>query len=158
MLSVSEVKSDRARAWEAALNAKMNFYYHRKISSRWGALDFWGKILLAAMAAVGALPTIAVGPKWLGWFAFVSAFLGAVVITMRIDRKLEVHSSLAARYLAHSQDLERAFHRDDFLELERLLEAYDQTERFEAEQEGEPNQKLLERYQEKVLKEIGAAA
>lgn len=158
MLSVLEVKSDRVRAWEATLSAKMNFYYHRRLSGRWGAFDFWSKIVFALMASVGSLPALGVGPKELGWVAFTSALLGAVVVALRVDRKLEVHSSLAARYLTHSQELERAFHRDDFLELERMLEAYNQTERFEAEQEGEPDQRLLEKYQNRVLKEIGAAA
>jgi hypothetical protein len=158
MLSVAEVKSDRDRAWETALSAKMNFYYHQRISARWGMFDFWGKIALAVMAAVGSLPALDVGPKELGWVAFASALLGAIVVTLRVDRKLGVHASLSARYLAHSQELERVFHREDFLELERLIEAYNQTERFEAEQEGSANQRLLEKSQDKVLREIGAAA
>jgi hypothetical protein len=158
MLNVAEVKSDRDRAWETALSAKMNFYYHLKLSTRWGMFDFWSKIVLAVMAAVGALPGLNVGPKELGWVAFASALLGAIVVALRVDRKLSVHASLSARYLAYSQDLERVFHREDFSELERLLDAYNQTERFEAEQEGESDQGLLAESQARVLKEIGAAA
>ncbi len=158
MLSVIEVKSDRDRAWDTALSAKMNFYYHQRLAARWGKFDFWGKIILAIMAAAGSLPTLGTGPKELGWLACASALFGAFVVILRVDRKLGVHASLSARCLAHAQDLERAFHSEEFTDLDRLIEAYNQTERFEAEQEGEANQKLLEKSQAKVLKEIGAAA
>lgn len=157
MLNINGVKSADARAWDSALSSKMNYYYHLRIRSRWGKFDLLSKIVIALIAGLGAISAAGAGPKWLAWASLTSSVLGLLVVAIRVDRKLDVHTSLATRYLAHFQDFERLLEKGDLTDLERLTEAYNQTERFESEQEGEADYKLLQEFQSKVLTEIGAS-
>jgi hypothetical protein len=133
----------------------MNQNYHQRLRTRWSRIDVWCKVVAGLLSLVSSF-TLAGLPGWVSW-AGVGAFaIVGLLVVVRVDRKLETHTSLACRYLAHAQSFERIFKSGDYSELPSAVQLYDQTERFEAEQEGQGQQGLLEQAQSRVLEEIGA--
>ncbi len=154
MLSAHLVKSDADTARDTALTARMNVYYHERRKAFWSRRETGGKAIAAIMSAVGASP-VAGSPGWLGYFALAAAAIGGLLVVLRLDRKVEIHATLAARYLIHAQDFERMMRGGKQDDIVRLVESFEQTERIESEFEGEPSHKELKRAQERVLKETG---
>lgn len=143
------------QSWEGLLNARMNQYYHQKLRTRWSRIDVSCKVVAGVLSLVSSF-SLAGLPGWVSW-AGVGAFaIVGLLVVLRVDRKLETHTSLACRYLGHAQTFERIFKSGDYSELQSAAQAYEQTERYEAEQEGQGKQWLLEQAQSRVLAELGA--
>ncbi len=156
MLSAHLVKSDADTARDTALTARMNVYYHERRKCFWGKWETRGKVLAAILSALGSVPVVG-GPSFWGYAAILATVVGAFLVAFRLDKKVETHATLAARYLIHAQDFERMIRRDCYDDISRVVESFDQTERIESQFEGEPDHEEIERCRRRVMEQTGIA-
>ncbi len=154
MLNAHLVKTDAETARDTALTARMNVYYHERRKAYWGKRESIGKVLVAGLSAIGSAP-VAGAPFWLGYAAVLAAIVGTLLIAFRLDRKVETHATLAARYVIHAQDFERMMRTGNYDDVVRIVESFEQTERIESELEGEPDHIEIKRARERLIEQIG---
>lgn len=142
-------KTDRDTAWDRALTARMNQYYHQSMRKRWARYD--------TSAVVACMSTTLAG-YYLGSAALVAVSAAICLSSFRFRDRSSRHVALASRYLAHAVEFERMFNSSSFDGLGSELTRFHATEAVEAVVEGAPNHRELEKAMARVERSVGLTA
>jgi hypothetical protein len=151
-------RDDSDTTFNLMVTARANVLYHSAQRSKWSKWDNRAKIALSLISAASAAPLIAGVPVWVAGAGFVSAMLGAFVVSMRMDLKAVMHAELAVEYVSHLHAFECMYDRGQYLGLKDARAAFCETEKRETSREGAPDEEVFRWAEKRARKEKGDTA
>ena len=149
------------KTWEMTLAARMNKFYHQRLSAWFTSLDTNFSLVALISVFFGGVGLFS---GWMGLivqgFIWVAAVFSLAVVVLKFSEKIKQHEALYRRWNEHeakwiAMDFERLAEKDEMKLRRKIMELEVEFTKIEADQPN-PRKRTLEKYWTLALEEAGA--